>query len=426
MMLTDDDLLWEQHSGGDGHRGPEWGAGDGRLAVVFYRSLGQNARLIFDLLMDRPGEQVDADWLATQIPVPVRGGISEPARQLVSGSLSLTGELAAAAGRRLPFYWWKGRDGSASWYAMKPIVAALFRQARQQSGLSPADAAAGADWTAAEVAATVDDYLDMLAAEAAGQRYSKTAHRRALRRLLSANRTESAVEFKHQNISAVMIELGLPYIQGYKPMANRQDALADEIERRVQADPALLSQLQRRPVDAVPAGALQRTDPPERAARNRDRGSAATRPGRHPDYGLLQDENTRRGATGERLVVDYERTWLREHGHGDLADRVRWTARDDGDGLGYDVLSYSLHGHERYIEVKTTALGALTPFYLSSSELQFARSHPHSYALYRVYAVDARPPRFFVLQGDGITQLELTPVTYRASLPAQPATSASD
>jgi len=426
MMLTDDDLLWEQHSGGDGHRGPEWGAGDGRLAVVFYRSLGQNARLIFDLLMDRPGEQVDADWLATQIPVPVRGGISEPARQVVSGSLSLTGELAAAAGRRLPFYWWKGRDGSASWYAMKPIVAALFRQARQQSGLSPADAAAGADWTAAEVAATVDDYLDMLAAEAAGQRYSKTAHRRALRRRLSANRTESAVEFKHQNISAVMIELGLPYIQGYKPMANRQDALADEIERRVQADPTLLSQLQRRPVDAVPAGALQRTDPPERAARNRDRGSAATRPGRHPDYGLLQDENTRRGATGERLVVDYEQTWLREQDRGDLADRVRWTARDDGDGLGYDVLSYSLHGHERYIEVKTTALGALTPFYLSSSELQFARSHPHSYALYRVYAVDARPPRFFVLQGDGITQLELTPVTYRASLPAQPATSASD
>ena len=209
-------------------------------------------------------------------------------------------------------------------------------------------------------------------------------------------------------------------------MANRQDALADEIERRVQADPTLLSQLQRRPVDAVPAGALQRTDPPERAARNRDRGSAATRPGRHPDYGLLQDENTRRGATGERLVVDYEQTWLREQDRGDLADRVRWTARDDGDGLGYDVLSYSLHGHERYIEVKTTALGALTPFYLSSSELQFARSHPHSYALYRVYAVDARPPRFFVLQGDGITQLELTPVTYRASLPAQPATSASD
>ena len=99
----------------------------------------------------------------------------------------------------------------------------------------------------------------------------------------------------------------------------------------------------------------------------------------------------------EQLVVDYEHTWLREQGRSDLADRVRWTAREDGDGLGYDVLSYSIDGHERYIEVKTTALGALTPFYLSSAELEFARCHPQTYALYRVYAVLATPPRFFAL-----------------------------
>jgi hypothetical protein len=80
MALKDDDPLWERHSGGDAHRGPEWGAGDSRLAVGFYRSLGGNARLIFDLLMDQPGEQVDADWLAAQIPGPVRGGTSDQAR----------------------------------------------------------------------------------------------------------------------------------------------------------------------------------------------------------------------------------------------------------------------------------------------------------------------------------------------------------
>jgi hypothetical protein len=247
----------------------------------------------------------------------------------------------------------------------------------------------------------------------------KTEHRRALRQRLSANRTNSAIEYKHQNISAVMIELGLPYIRGYTPMGNRQEALAIEIQRRLQADPALLSRLQSKPTDALPASPLQRTEPPQRAAGNRERASAGNRPGRHPDYGLLQAENTKRGATGERLVVDYERTWLRGHGRGDLADRVRWTARDDGDGLGYDVLSYTIDGHERYIEVKTTALGALTPFYLSSAELQFARSHPQSYALYRVYAVDARPPRFFALQGNDILQLELIPVTYRACVPAE-------
>jgi hypothetical protein len=422
MTLKDDDPLWEQHSGGDGHRGPEWGRGDSRRAAEFYGSLAENARLILDLLMDHPGQQVSSDRLPTQILGPARGGTGEPARHVVAGSLSLTGELAAASGRRLPFYWWKGENGSASWYAMKPTVAALFREARQESGPGPANAAVGTDWTAAEVAATVDDYLEMLAAEAMGQPYSKTEHRRALRQRLSANRTDSAIEYKHQNISAVMIALGLPYIRGYKPMGNFQEALSAEIQRRLQEDPTLLSQLQDSPTDAVPASPLQRTDPPQRAAGGRERGSTGNRPGRHPDYGLLHDENTRRGATGEQLVFDYERTWLRAHGRGDLADRVRWTAREDGDGLGYDVLSYGPDGHERYIEVKTTALGALTPFYLSSAELEFARCHLQSYALYRVYAVLDRPPQFFALQGNDVIQLELTPVTYRACLPAQTST----
>ena len=367
MQLRDDDPLWERHSGGDGHHGQEWGPADGSRAAAFYGALTKNAKLIFDLLMDHAGEQVSSDWIAAQMPGPDRTG--ESARRTVSGSLSVTGGLAEDSGRRLPFYWWKGRYGSASWYAMKPAVAALFREARQQTGPDPEDAAAGVDWTGAEVAATVGDYLVMLVAEAAGLQYSKTAHRRALSQRLSPARTASAIEFKHQNISAAMIELGLPYIRGYKPMGNFQEALSAEIQRRLQADPALLDKLRTGSADAVPAGLLQRTDPPRRAAGNRERASVGNRPGRHPDYGLLQEENRKRGAQGEELVVDYERTWLRERGRGDLADRVRWTARDDGDGLGYDVLSYGADGRERYIEVKTTALGAQTPFYISSAEL---------------------------------------------------------
>jgi hypothetical protein len=78
-----------------------------------------------------------------------------------------------------------------------------------ESSRSRADGAAGTDWTGVEVPATVDDYLAMLTAEAAGQQYSKTVHRRVLRQRLSANRTDAAIEYKHQNISAVMIALGL-------------------------------------------------------------------------------------------------------------------------------------------------------------------------------------------------------------------------
>jgi hypothetical protein len=302
---------------------------------------------------------------------------------------------------------------------MKPLVAALFREARQQAGPGSADAAPGSDWSDAEVAATVDDYLAMLTTEAAGQQYSKAAHRRELSQRLSASRTASAIEFKHQNISAAMIELGLPYIRGYRPMGNYQAALSAEIQRRLDADPRLLGRLRAGTEALTPGSQLQRTDPPRRAAGNRGRTTGGDRAGRHPDYGLLQEENSKRGALGEQLVVGYERRWLREQGRGDLAGRVRWTASEDGDGLGYDVLSYDTDGHVRHIEVKTTALGAEAPFYISSAELEFARSHLASYALYRVYAVLLATPRFFVLEGNDALQLELTPVTYRACLPAQ-------
>ena len=79
------------------------------------------------------------------------------------------------------------------------------------------------------------------------------------------------------------------------------------------------------------------------------------------------------------------------------------------------MLSYDLGGHERYIEVKTTRLGAETPFYITSAELDFAQLHSGRYALYRVYDV-LRQPRFFALEGEISNVLELTPITYRAQL----------
>ena len=79
------------------------------------------------------------------------------------------------------------------------------------------------------------------------------------------------------------------------------------------------------------------------------------------------------------------------------------------------MLSYDLDGRKRYIEVKTTRLGAETPFYISSAELALARCHPGDYALYRVYDV-LRQPRFFALEGDISSVIELTAMTYRAEI----------
>lgn len=138
--------------------------------------------------------------------------------------------------------------------------------------------------------------------------------------------------------------------------------------------------------------------------------------GRHVDYGRLQEESRRVGALGEELVMAYERYRLRDAGRPDLAGTVQWVAKEIGDGLGYDVLSFELSGEELYIEVKSTSLAAETPFYFSSAELDFARRHLQTYALYRVSQVDDSP-QFFVLRGPEITNLEMVPVTYQARLP---------
>ncbi len=96
-------------------------------------------RFVFDLLMDRAGERLGADWIADQLSVLDGGGAGRPGRRSVSASLSSVSEPHARSGRRLPFYWWR-QNGGASCYAMKPVVARLFREARQNAG----DARAGA------------------------------------------------------------------------------------------------------------------------------------------------------------------------------------------------------------------------------------------------------------------------------------------
>lgn len=131
IMMRDDDPRWDAHSGGNGHRGTEWDSGDGARATAFYESLTGNAKVILDLMIDRPGESLDADWLADQLRPPAPGDTQQRRRLLVSGSLSALRRPYVKSGRRYPFYWWQGTRGEPTRYAMKPSVANLFRAARE-------------------------------------------------------------------------------------------------------------------------------------------------------------------------------------------------------------------------------------------------------------------------------------------------------
>jgi hypothetical protein len=264
------------------------------------------------------------------------------------------------------------------------------------------------DWTEAENRAIVDDYLAMLALECAGTSYSKTEHRNALIESMGGTRSDKSIEWKHQNISAVMLQLGLPYIKGYKPASNIQGALRPEVRRRLEANPEWFAKLQPQrlsPAEDRFVAALRQVAMPEMLPEAR---------GRKVDYGLLQEESKRVGDRGEEFVFNFEKATLEREGLADLAADVLWVAREVGDGTGYDIRSFSLDGRLRYIEVKATKFGALTPFYITSAELDFARRHQSEYAIYRVFDVDGDAPEFYVLEGDLDTLLTVEPVTYRA------------
>ena len=224
-------------------------------------------------------------------------------------------------------------------------------------------------------------------------------------------RSHRSVEFKHQNISAVLEELGMPWIPGYKPKRNYQNAIFDAIDRYLTSHRNAIERVERpsapRPsVDVfVPKPSrlhheqvprrlqrlIRKFDPVERDHRNRSLGRA-----------------------GEEFVVGIERRKLTEADRSDLAGQVRWVAIEDGDGAGYDVLSFKNTGEARLIEVKTTNGSARTPFFLTRNERCLASERPNDWRIYRVHLF-ATEPRIFTIAPPLERALNLAPETWRAS-----------
>lgn len=274
-------------------------------------------------------------------------------------------------------------------------------------------------WSRNEVEATVADYFHMLVMELSGQAYNKTAHRRALLAKLDG-RSEGAVERKHQNISAILIENGCPYISGYKPLGNYQALLCEIVETRLaidgQLDTAALAAC------AVPAVApLVGDDDFSAFVVDAPRMATVAREPRTDDYqtsiphkrDYLEREarNASLGAAGEEFALKYEHFRLRSNGKKNLADKVEQVSKTKGDGLGFDILSFEADGRERFIEVKTTSFGKETPFYISRGEVTFAKQHAEQFRLYRLFDF-RREPRLFELPGPVDRHCFVSPINY--------------
>jgi hypothetical protein len=120
------------------------------------------------------------------------------------------------------------------------------------------------------------------------------------------------------------------------------------------------------------------------------------------------------GKAGEEFVVELERRQLSQADRSDLARKVRWVAAEDGDGAGYDVLSFDPAGRERLLEVKTTNGSARTPFFLTRTECDVAAERPADWRIYRVHLF-AKEPRIFTIAPPLEHAVALRPELWRAS-----------
>lgn len=275
-------------------------------------------------------------------------------------------------------------------------------------------------WSREEVEAAVADYRRMLIQELSGQQYNKTAYRRALQKLMN-NRSEGSIERKHQNISAILIAMNCPYIAGYKPLGNYQALLHEVVVEQIADDPlfdqaALHAATQ---PAVVPSGIDYGywLDDPPKPSRVSD-AAAAKSPSFLPvqrDYVAREARNRALGKAGEDLVLAYERDRLERLSQEALAGKVDHVAATQGDGAGYDILSYEANGCERFIEVKTTAFPKATPFYLSRNEVVFSERMKRQFHLYRLFEFRAQP-RMFMLRGNMRERLQLDAASYRATV----------
>lgn len=134
--------------------------------------------------------------------------------------------------------------------------------------------------------------------------------------------------------------------------------------------------------------------------------------GSFTNYIENEKENKRIGDLGELLVLQHEQEKLKELG---IRKEPEHKSKSEGDGLGYDILSYNEQGKEIFIEVKTTVRNYDAAFFITRNELVRSKQDSDKFFLYRLYDFDDtnNKAKYYKRQGD-LSELCVNPVLYRA------------
>jgi hypothetical protein len=281
-------------------------------------------------------------------------------------------------------------------------------------------------WSLAESRNVVDEYMSVLVADLKG--HATIARQLKEKLMLCLGKSEKAVRFKLRHISSVLVNSDQPYLKSLKPLGranidlvdwNETEVLKCLIEKWLARDDFLTVLVQHASQEIKFTHAAEKIRAEPESPPETDCYDDPSRPRRllrvpvRINYAEREAANRSLGTAGEEWVFNHERSRLESLGYPDLAARVRWVSRDDGDGLGYDIASFNMDGSPRWIEVKTTRQGKYAAFYISAGEVAFARENTEKFYIYRVFNFgDATG--LFILSGVVESHVRLTPTSYRA------------
>lgn len=134
------------------------------------------------------------------------------------------------------------------------------------------------------------------------------------------------------------------------------------------------------------------------------------------NYEKKERSAKRLGNRGEKIVLEAEKEWLKQHG---IKKKLIYVASTD-DTKGYDIESWFEDGSPKYIEVKaTTSTIGNNSFFLSNNEYLTAKELGPSYCIYLVLEANTNCPKIVRLGNPFISKIrqkDITPINYRVDI----------
>ncbi len=271
-------------------------------------------------------------------------------------------------------------------------------------------------WSVAEVESAIKGYFQLLESELSGKAVNKARFIRELNTHIK-DRTKGSIEYKFGNISAVLSEKGLDFLNGYAPYNKYQNLLVNMTESYLDENPNFRVLLEKKSpiskpilIDDLRPYQSYIVPVPKVSELKEERESYP----RHIDFAAKDFRNRLLGKKGEEFVYALEKNNLEKQGLDKLATKVKWVSLEEGDGAGFDILSFDAKGREKYIEVKTTTLNINTSFYMSDSEIKFSKKHMSDFYMHRLYDF-FNERRFYVADTEKLLKFDIKPLQFMLS-----------